>query len=70
MVKTHKGFTKIMHQEDIQLLQAKLLELLDYIDILCKEHKIKYSLSSGTVLGAIHTMFIPWDDDLDIMLKE
>jgi lipopolysaccharide cholinephosphotransferase len=70
MVRTHKGFTKIMHQEDIQLLQAKLLELLDYIDILCKEHKIKYSLSSGTVLGAIrHNGFIPWDDDLDIMLE-
>ena len=70
MVKTHKGFTKIMHQEDIQLLQAKLLELLDYIDILCKEHKIKYSLSAGTVLGAIrHNGFIPWDDDLDIMLE-
>lgn len=47
--------------------QMRLLEMLKYIDSICKEHNIQYWLSSGTCLGAIrHGGFIPWDDDLDI----
>ena len=45
------------------------VEILSYIDKKCKEHNIHYSLAYGTLLGAIrHKGFIPWDDDIDIML--
>lgn len=52
--------------------QLVMLDLLIHFDKICREHNIKYWLSSGTCLGAIrHGGFIPWDDDLDVeMLRE
>ena len=40
------------------------------IDLLCKKHNITYYLNGGNALGAIrHNGFIPWDDDMDIMMQ-
>ncbi len=45
------------------------LEILDIIHNVCVENNLKYSLSYGSLLGAVrHGGFIPWDDDLDIMM--
>jgi len=49
--------------------KAIQLDMLTEIDAFCKENMIKYSLAFGTLLGAIrHKGFIPWDDDVDIMM--
>lgn len=51
--------------------QEHLFKLLLEIDDICKRHEIEYFLDSGTVLGAVrHGGFLPWDDDLDIVMTE
>lgn len=51
-------------------IQCKLLELLSHFDNLCVSNGISYSVSSGTLLGAVRNKgFIPWDDDVDVMIS-
>lgn len=55
-----------MKREEIQKIE---LNILRDIDLFCHKHKIKYSLAFGTMLGAArHKGFIPWDDDIDIVM--
>lgn len=54
---------------DIRVLQHKILEIMKYIDNLCRKNGINYYIMGGTALGAVrHGGFIPWDDDLDIFM--
>ena len=50
-------------------LQEGLLDILVNFDSFCCAKGLSYSVSYGTMLGAIrHHGFIPWDDDVDTMM--
>ena len=45
------------------------LDLLNKFLQVCKKYNLEYFAESGTLLGAIrHKGFIPWDDDIDIVM--
>ena len=57
---------KELSLRDIQLIE---LNILNYLDSKCKKLNLRYGLTSGSVLGAIrHKGFIPWDDDIDVVM--
>lgn len=60
------------YKSEINELQKIQLSMLKDFDAVCQRHRISYQLFSGTALGAVrHKGFIPWDDDIDVvMLRE
>ncbi len=59
-----------MQNQKINDCHLQLLKVLKYTDNICRENNIKYSLSCGTMLGAvIEKGFIEWDDDADVILQ-
>lgn len=52
------------------VIRELLLGIMDYIHDVCDKEKITYSLSGGTLIGAVrHNGFVPWDDDIDVVMK-
>ena len=54
----------------LRQVQLTEYEMLKEIDRIAKKHNIKYYLGCGTLLGAVkYKKFIPWDDDIDLIIE-
>lgn len=63
-----------MDKKNIQPLSLKehqkiMLDMMIAFDRYCKANGLRYFMAGGTLLGAVrHKGFIPWDDDVDIVM--
>ena len=57
--------------KEISVKELKIIqtEILQFVHDFCVDNNIYYSLTYGTLIGAIrHKGFIPWDDDIDVCM--
>ena len=54
----------------LEEVQKLVLDVMKSFHVYCEKHHLRYCLLCGTLLGAIrHRGFIPWDDDIDIVMS-
>lgn len=54
---------------NIEEYKNVVLQVMVKLDKFCREHELRYMLAYGSLLGAVrHGGFIPWDDDMDILM--
>lgn len=63
------NISSTMLRKNTKTIQIYLLKMMKDIHKICVDQNICYWLSAGSLLGAVrHNGFIPWDDDIDIVM--
>lgn len=61
--------SKRYDDETLKHLQQVEMKILKYFIEICEEHDLTYFMYAGSLLGVIrHQGFIPWDDDIDVIM--
>ncbi len=59
-----------MKGQNLSEIQQKLLQVFKEFANFCADNHLQYYAAFGTLIGAIrHKGFIPWDDDIDVLMK-
>lgn len=63
------NYLRVLKPDESVAMKKALLEIYCDVADLCRKHGLIIMLSGGSCLGAVrHKGFIPWDDDLDVMM--
>ncbi len=58
-----------LDSQELRHAQMVMLKILKDFDNFCTQHGLTYTLSDGSLIGAVrHNGFIPWDDDVDVSM--
>ena len=60
---------KEMSNSDLKALQRCILDIYKKVYSVCEQNGLCMMMAEGSCLGAVrHKGFIPWDDDMDVMM--
>lgn len=63
------NYLRELTQQESVAMKTVMLDIFDTVAGICNKEGLTFMMSGGTCLGTIrHQGFIPWDDDLDIMM--
>ena len=58
-----------MQELNLKEIQKACLDTFLRLDEICRSLNIHYYMAFGTLIGVVrHKGFIPWDDDIDVMM--
>lgn len=59
----------VIDDSKLSILHKELLKMISDFNDICVKYDVKWGLGGGSMLGAVrHQGFIPWDDDIDIIM--